>query len=436
MDPLDAPPIADRGRPVSGPASRGRRMFRALRYAPFRRLYSALLLSQLGFWVSHISLQYVTEQLSGSNPEALGFLIMLLHLPQLLLAPFTGVAADRLNRRAILVSGYVALAGLIGVLAVMVGRDSARLDLLYMISVGIGLSNAWIGPANQAAVADTVPPRDLPSAIALGSMAMNLTRVVGPLVAAAILPVSGPAASFAIFACVLLAVIALLLRVELREVRRDPSDESVLARMRTGFEHARERHPSLPVLSTVAVMSVFGVSHVALHAVFASTTLGSVDYFPWLGAASGAGAIAGALAIGLRSKPLTLARCGRHLAGFGAALVAFALCRHVLHAVLAQLVVGFFYFSAMTMMQTLVMASIDDAKRGRVMSLFSVGWGGLLTVGAPLMGMLARRAGTPETILLGGAVCLAFGIYRWAGGGSRPGDGAGYTAAALDMTPR
>jgi len=404
-------------------------MFRALAYAPFRRLYSALLLSQLGFWVSHISLQYVTERLSGSSPEALGFLIMLLHLPQLLLAPFTGVAADRWNRRTILISGYAALATLIGILSILVGRDSARLDLLYVISVGIGLSNAWIGPANQAAVADTVPARDLASAIALGSMAMNLTRVVGPLVAAVILPAAGPAASFAVFACVLLAVIGLLLRVELRAVRRDPSEESVLARMRTGFEHARERHPALPVLSTVAVMSVFGVSHVALHAVFASTTLGSVDYFPWLGAASGAGAMVGALAIGLRSKPLSLARCGRHLAGFGAALVAFSLCSHVVPAVLAQLVVGFFYFSAMTMMQTLVMQSIDDAKRGRVMSLFSVGWGGLLTVGAPLMGLLARRVGTPETILMGGVVCLLFGIYRWSGGGSRPGLPAGYTAA-------
>jgi predicted MFS family arabinose efflux permease len=414
----------------SGPflASRRGRIFRALRYRAFRRLYSALLLSQLGFWVSHISLQYVTERLSGSSPEALGLLLMLLHLPQLFLAPLTGVAADRWNRRAILVSGYAALAGLIGVLAVMVARDSARLELLYLVSLGIGLSNAWIGPANHAAVADTVPARDLPSAIALGSMAMNLTRVAGPLVAGAILLASGPATSFALFAVSLLAVIALLFRVRLRAIQRDAGEEGVLARLRTGLRHARERHPALPVLITVAVMSVFGVSHVALHAVFASTTLGDLDYFPYLGAASGVGAIAGALAIGLRSQPLTLASCGSHVAGFGAALVGFGLCRHVLPALLAQLVVGFFYFSAMTMMQTLVMQSIDDAKRGRVMSLFSVGWGGLITLGAPLMGLAARRAGTPETILMGGAVCLAFGAYRWLGGGARSPAPAGYTA--------
>jgi MFS family permease len=423
------PPEAPRGPPPPPWRSRRRRIFRALRYRAFRRLYSALLLSQLGFWVSHVSLQYVTERLSGSSPRALGLLIMLLHLPQLLFAPLTGVAADRWNRRTILVSGYTALASLIAVLAVLVALDSARLDLLYGLSLGIGLANAWIGPANQAAVADTVPPRDLASAIALGSMAMNLTRVVGPLVAGAILLASGPATSFAIFACTLVAVIGLLLRVRLRVIRRDPGREGVWARMRTGLEHARERHPALPVLLTVAVTSIFGVSHVALHAVFASQTLGDIAYFPLLGAASGAGAIAGALAIGLRSKPLSLSSCGRHLAGFGAALVGFSACRSALLAIAAQLVVGFFYFSAMTMMQTLVMQSIDDAKRGRVMSLFSVGWGGLLTIGAPLMGEIAGRAGTPETIGLGGAVCLAFGVYRWAGGGTRRAQPAGYTGA-------
>jgi MFS family permease len=413
-------------------ASRRGRVFRALRYQGFRRLYTALLLSQLGFWVSHISLQYVTERISGSRPDALGFLLMLLHLPQLLLAPFTGVAADRWNRRTILVSGYAVLAALIAVLAVLAARDSARLGLLYALSVGIGVTNAWIGPANQAAIADTVPARDLPSAIALGSMAMNLTRVVGPLVAGPILVASGPATSFGIFAAILVAVIGLLGRVKLRPVQRDPGEESLLARMRTGYEHARERHPALPVLITVAVMSVFGVSHIALHAVFASTTLGNVDYFPYLSAASGAGAIGGALAIGLRGKPLSLSTCGRHLTGFGAALVAFSLCRDVRLAVLAQLVVGFFYFSAMTMMQTLVMQSIDDAKRGRVMSLFSAGWGGLLSVGAPLMGVIAQHIGTPQVILLGATVCLGFGLYRWAGGARAPAD-ARYTAAPPEV---
>lgn len=409
--------------------SRRGRIFRALRYPAFRRLYSALLLSQLGFWVSHVSLQVVTDQISASSPEALGFLIMLLHLPQLFLSPLTGVAADRWNRRAILVWGYAALAALIATLAVMVGRGAVRLELLYAVSLGIGLANAWIGPANQAAVADTVPARDLASAIALGSMAMNLTRVVGPLVASAILLASGAATSFAIFACILLAVIGLLLRVRLRPIQRDLGREGVLARLRTGFEHARERHPALPVLITVSVMSIFGVSHMALHAVFASTTLGDVAYFPLLGAASGAGSIGGALAIGLRQKPLSLASCGLHMAAYGAALAVFSACRHVALAVLVQVVAGFFYFSAMTMMQTLVMQSIDDAKRGRVMSLFTVGWGGLLTVGAPLMGTIASRVGTPQAILMGGAICVGFGLYRWASQRAPRAEPAGYTGA-------
>jgi len=408
------------------------RILRALRYPAFRRLYAALLLSQLGFWVSHVSLQIVTERLSGSDPRAMGWLFMLPHLPQLLLSPLTGVVADRVSRRAILMSGYAALASLIGLLAVLVGRDLVSLEWIYAIALGIGFANCWIGPANQAAVGDTVAPADLNSAIALGAMAMNLTRVVGPLVAALVLAVSGPAVSFTVFASVLVVVIALLSRVRLRQIRRDTSDESVLGRLRTGFDHARERHPALPVLVTVSVMSVFGVSHVALNAVFASSTLGNPIYLPWLGAASGAGAIGGALAIGLQRGPLTLASCGGHMAGFGAALIGFSLCRSLGAALLAQAVVGFFYFSSMTLMQTLVMQSIDDAKRGRVMALFNVSWGGLITLGAPLLGALASRVGTPHALGLGGSICLAYGLYRALGGGSRVARPDRYTAAPAD----
>ena len=176
-------------------------------------------------------------------------------------------------------------------------------------------------------------------------------------------------------------------------------------------------------------MSVFGVSHVALNAVFASKTLEDPAYLPWIGAASGAGAIGGALAIGLQRGPLTLSSCGWHMAAFGLALIAFSLCRNIGLALLAQLVVGFFYFSAMTLMQTLVMAIIDDAKRGRVIALFNVSWGGLITIGAPLLGLVAGRVGTPNALLMGGAICLAFGSYRAFGGGGVPPQTAGYTAA-------
>ncbi len=405
------------------------RTFRALRHVGFRRLYTATMLSQLGFWVANMTNQEVARSLSAGSPQALGLLVMFMHLPQLLLAPLTGVAADRFSRRRIIMASYSASASLVALLAILQHAGLLTLPLLYLIGLGIGTANAWVGPSNMAAVADSVPPRDLASAVSLGSVAMNLTRVVGPLVAALVLVRFGPAPAYATFALALVLVIYLFSRVQLRAVRRDTSVESVWGRLRTGLEHARERHPALPVLITVSVLSVFGVSHSTLHPAFAQHTLGRPELFPVLGAATGIGAIVGALSTGVRGKPLSLRRCGRHVVAFGAALMLFGLTRSPATAIAAQVVVGYFYFSTLTMLQTLVQQEIDDAKRGRVMSLFGVGWGGLMTIGGPLMGQVAEHwLSTPMTIFAGGAVCAAFGLYRWMGGGDRPG-APRYTAA-------
>jgi hypothetical protein len=80
-------------------------------------------------------------------------------------------------------------------------------------------------------------------------------------------------------------------------------------------------------------------------------------------------------------------------------------------------------------MQTLVMACIDDAKRGRVMALFNVSWGGLITIGAPLLGLIAGRVGTPRAFGMGGAICLIYGLYRALGSRGVGPQAAGYTAA-------
>ena len=410
--PRDAPAFLD--------SPRGR-IFRALRSPAFRRLYSATVLSQLGFWVAGMTHLEVARSLSDGSPRALGLLVMFQHLPQLALAPLTGVAADRFSRRRIIMLGYGTTTALIGLLGILQASGLLTLPLLYAIGLCLGAANAWVGPANMAAVADAVPARDLPSAVSLGSVGMNFTRVVGPLVAALVLVRFGPAPAYLGFAVILSVVLGLFSRIELRRIERDPGAESILGRLRTGLAHARERHPAFPVLITVGVLSVFGVSHSTLHAVFAQHVLGRPELFPVLGAGTGIGAILGALATGLRSKPLSLRRAGRHALGFGLALVAFSQMRSPWTAIGAQVAVGYFYFSSLTMLQTLVQQSIDDAKRGRVMSLFSVGWGGLMTLGGPLMGYVAEYwLSTSSTILAGGAVCALFGLYRGLGGGDRP----------------
>jgi MFS family permease len=411
--------VDDPGRWARFLGSDAGRGFRALRHPPFRRLYGAFLILQTGFWLSHISLQAVVADLSDGDPLAVGLLFFALFTPALVLAPFAGVAADRWDRRRILATSWSAMGVLVGTLAILVAADLAPLGVVLAFAAGLGSGQAFLGPASLAVVADAVPPLDLPSAISLQSFANNLTRVVGPLLAAGVLALSGAQASFAAYAVVLVVVVLIVRRIDLVQHSLEPTRESIVQRVRGGFRHARERHPALPALATVCVVSTFGVSHVALLPTFARDALGDEGRFTALVAATGVGAMVGAVVTGYRWSEPVLRTAGQHMVGYGLALVAFSTSRVLVVALLAQVVVGFFYFSTMTMLQTLIQRSIDDDKRGRVMSLFNVAWSGLVPVGSLSMGAVAGGVGAAGTILAGGAVCATFGCYRMTLGSRR-----------------
>jgi MFS family permease len=396
------------------------RGFRALRHPGFRRLYVAFLILQTGFWLSHISLQAVVADLSDSDPFQVGLLFFALFAPALFLAPFAGVAADRWDRQRILVVCWSAMGALVATLAVLVATGLATIWVVLGFAAGLGSGQAFLGPASLAVVADAVPALDLASAISLQSFANNLTRVVGPLLAAGVLAVSGAQTSFGAYAVVLMVVVALVRRIDLVPHVPEPVTEGIVQRVRGGFAHARERFPALPALATVCVVSLFGVSHVALLPTFSEDALGDDGLFTALVAATGVGAMAGAVMTGYRWSEPSLRTAGQHMACYGLALAAFASCRVLVLALAAQMVVGFFYFSTMTMLQTLIQRSIDDAKRGRVMSLFNVAWSGLVPIGSLSMGAVAGAVGASATIITGGALCATFGAYRATWGSRRP----------------
>jgi MFS family permease len=157
-------------------------------------------------------------------------------------------------------------------------------------------------------------------------------------------------------------------------------------------------------------MSFFGVSHTVLIPAFAEDVLGSRDHFALLVAATGMGAMAGALSAGQSKKPPALSRGAVGLVAYGIVLAVFASTRSLAVALTAQVAVGYFYFSVMTGLQTLIQQIVDESKRGRVMSLFQVAWAGLVPFGSLAMGYLAGPLGTPSTLLASASICSLFGV--------------------------
>jgi len=395
-------------------SSRGR-AFRALAHRPYRLMFAAFLVNQTGFWISFIGMQGLMARISHNDPVWLGRLFFALFIPAFALAPLAGVAADRFDRKRIMLTCYACVAVLSTTLAALTATGSIAQPLLLLVALGMGTSFAFAGPASFAVAVNAVPDADMSSAVSLQSAANNLTRVVGPMVAAPFLAAGHFDWAFVSFAAaaVVAAVLIALMRVE-RHVG-EPEAGGIVVRIAGGFRHARERRPALPALLMVATLSLFGVSHSALLPVFAEEVLGSIDYFAWIVVATGSGAMFGALSIGYRETSPSMSWAAALMLGYGASLAVFAFSSSLTVVMIAQFVIGWTYFAVMTSLQTLIQQIVHETKRGRVMSLFQVAWAGLIPWGGLAMGAAAGAFGVTATLGGAAAVCAAYaaGALVW-----------------------
>jgi MFS family permease len=384
-------------------------VLRALRHREFRLLFAGFAVNQTGFWISHISLQGLMVALTDNDPFQVGLLFSSLLLPALFLAPVAGVAADRFDRKRILVLCNATVAALATALAVITSSGAAGPLSLVLIGLGLGATFAVAGPASNAIAANAVDTEDLASAVALQSATNNLTRVAGPLLAAPLVATGHFSFAFGFFACAAVLSAVLISRMRVGGATADGHGGGVFERIRSGLVHARERPPALAALLTAGGLAMFGVAHIAMLPVYAEEILGRTELFAWIVATTAFGAMVGALMTGREARP-TLQRAALRLVIYGIALGVFASTHSIAVAFAAQLVVGYCYFAVMTGLQTLLQQLVDDTQRGRVMSLFQVAWAGLTPIGTMALGAVASVAGV--AIALQGAAlgCLIVGI--------------------------
>src|SRR5262245_23030157 len=261
-------------------------------------------------------------KLSNNDPFQVGLLFSSLLLPALLLAPIAGVAADRFNRRKILMLCYLSVAALAALLAGLAATGAFESALLAL-GFAMGTTFAFAGPASSAIAANAVDTEDLSSAVALQSAANNLTRVVGPLLAAPLVATGRFTVAFGFFSAAALTSAGLVSRLRVGAAPLDVHAGGVIARIRAGFAHARERPPALAALATAAGLSIFGVAHIAMLPVYAQEVLGRTELFAWIVATTAFGAMIGALVTGREARP-TLWRAALRLIAYGLALGVFA----------------------------------------------------------------------------------------------------------------
>ena len=335
--------------------------------------------------------------------------------PVLILGPFGGLLADRLDRKKLLLATYMGLMGVSSLQVILVASNAISPVILLVTSFIVGLIMALLAPVVQAVTANTVQSQYLPSAISLQAMASNASRVLGPALAAPLVSNNLFEISWSLYGiCAGLALVAAA-GITLFPYQPDQDSVPVLHRLLDGVLHAREKKPAGSALTLVGVMSIFGVSHVVLSPAFTSDALGRpASDFAWLGASTGFGALIGALAAGSFTQQATLRRGAILAIPYCLLLAGFSRVTDFTVAVLIQILVGFFYIASFTTLQVVVQEVVTENFRGRVMSLFNIAWAGLVPIGSLLMGLLASDTGfglgSADTIGLTSLICVGYVI--------------------------
>jgi MFS family permease len=405
--PAQAPkePAAD-PQPVPATAAGWRKMFSAFRHRNYRLFFTGQLVSLIGNWVNSTAEGWLVYQLTGST-ALLGVVAAASTGPMLVLSTWGGWSADRHAKRTVLVIAQIVNMMLSLLLAFLVWSGHVQPWQIIAVAALGGVVMAFDMPARQSFVIEITSRADLRNAVALNSSMVNGARIIGPSVAGIVMARYGVAACYLIDGITFLAVIAGLLAMRLPAHIRKTHPGSGLDHALGGFRYVWNNPRVLTILSLFAVVGIFGWSYSVLMPAFARDVLGLGEKgYGALLAASGAGALCGALSVTAASEHFSARKLA--LGGvwiFSTFLVLFAVNRnfHLALPLLAGAGFGMMLFLATS--NSALQTSVPDEMRGRVMGVWALIFGGMMPFGSLEAGVLARAVGVPATMVIGAVIC-------------------------------
>lgn len=391
-------------------------VLRSFHYRNYRLFFGGQGVSLIGTWIQNIAVSWLVYSLTNSA-LLLGVVGFAGQIPTFLLTPFAGVLADRWNRRKILVITQTLAMIQAFALALLVLSGNISIWHLIPLSAFLGLVNAFDMPTRQSFVVDIIEKKeDLGNAIALNSSMFNSTRLIGPSVAGMLIAGVGEGICFLLNGISYIAVILALLAMKIKPRKTGAKKTVVFKEFKEGLSYAFGFVPIKYILSILALISLVGMPYSILMPVFAREILkGGPHTLGFLMGASGTGALAGAYFLASRKNSHGLEKIIPLAAGaFGTGLVIFSQSRLLWLSLTLLVLTGFGMMVNMASCNTVLQTIVDDDKRGRVMSLYTTAFMGMMPFGSLLGGSLASRIGATNTVLIGGIFCIA-GAFIFAG---------------------
>jgi len=382
--------------------------FRAMQSRNFKLFFYGQIVSLLGTWMQNIALGWLVYRLTDSV-FLLGVVGFAGQIPSLLITPFAGVYADRLNRHKVMIVTQGASMVLAFALAILVFSHTIQVWQIIFLALLNGIVMAIDTPFRHAFLLVMVGDKSLlQNAIALNSTLINSARFIGPTLGGIIIALVGEGWCFLLNGVSFLAVIGALLAMRVDHFHSKPKENSVLQDLKEGLRYSFTFVPIRYLLLLVGITGFFGLPFQVFMPVYAKDILGGgAVLLGILSGAMGAGALVGAFYLAsqktIRRIPRLIMLTG---AIFSVTLMGFAYSSAIPLSIILMLFIGFGMIVEFAATNTLLQTIVDEDKRGRVVSLYGMSFMGITPLGSLLLGSLSHRWGVQAVLFISGIFCL------------------------------
>jgi MFS family permease len=383
----------------------GRVTFAAFAIPNYRRYISGQSISLIGTWMQMAAQSWLVLTITRSA-TTLGLIVALQTLPVLLLGPYGGVIADRVDKLRLMTVLQVAMGVQALVLGVLTVTGSVRLWEIGVLAALLGLNNAFENPARQSFMLEMVGPENLRNAVSLNSVLVNVARVIGPAVAGILIATVGEGVCFLVNAASFVAVVVSLTTLDRSAIHPSAPSGREPGQLREGLRYVR-RTPELgvPLLMMALAGALAYEFQVTLPVMARQGLHAGATAYGFMTAAMGVGAVVGGLFVANKGRtglpPLVLAA-----SAFGVVLLLAALAPNLPVEIVALAFVGGASISFMSTGNSTLQLTAAPGMRGRVMSLWFVAFQGSTPIGGPIVGWVMAQAGARAGLGLGGITCL------------------------------
>ncbi len=368
--------------------------FRSLRVHNYLLWFIGALTSNIGTWMQRTAQDWIVlTELTDHDAAAVGITMALQFGPQLILMPITGLIADRVNVRRMLMFTQAAMGFLALGLGVIVVTGVAQLWHVYLFALLLGVVATVDAPIRQTFVAELVEKKDLTNAVSLNSVSFHTARLIGPAVAGLLTVVVGAGWVFMINSVTFAGTLVALWAIRVSELREQPRAPRARGQIIDGFRYVRGKPAIVVILIMVSIIGTFGMN----FAIFTST-MTTIEFhkgageFGLLSSVMAIGSVTGALLSARQERP-RMRTIFFASALFGVAAAISALMPTFESFAVSLALIGFASLIFMTTANAMVQTTVKPSMRGRVMALYMAIFVGGTPVGAPFVGWVVNQFG-------------------------------------------